>query len=316
MPPVNRKQPKRAKSSDSKYSLMEFMKEFPDDDACLEFLWRNRYSDDGLHATCPKCKTEREFKRYEHSQQRQAWTCQACGKHLAPTAGTVFHKSSTSLHLWFYAMYLMASTRCGISAKQLERELGVTYKTAYRIAQKIRHELMAEDIEAFEGDAPIEMDEAYIGGKRRGRKGSVTGRPGPNSHYVPVFGMVQRGGKVMAVTVENASRAHIMPHVIERVLPASTVYTDELAVYNVLGPAGYQHSRVCHSEKIYVSGDCHTNTIEGFWSLVKRGIGGVYHSVSKKHLQDYLSEYAWRYNRRNDSESLFESLLLRASRTL
>ncbi len=223
MPPVNRKQPKRAKSSDSKYSLMEFMKEFPDDDACLEFLWRNRYSDDGIHATCPKCKTEREFKRYEHSQQRQAWTCQACGKHLAPTAGTIFHKSSTSLHLWFYAMYLMASTRCGISAKQLERELGVTYKTAYRIAQKIRHELMAEDIEAFEGDAPIEMDEAYIGGKRRGRKGSVTGRPGPNSHYVPVFGMVQRGGKVMAVTVENASRAHIMPHVIERVLPASTV---------------------------------------------------------------------------------------------
>jgi transposase len=292
------------------------MKEFPDDDACLNFLWRQRYSDDGIHATCPKCKAEREFKRYEHSQQRQAWTCQACGKHLAPTAGTIFHKSSTSLHLWFYAMYLMASTRCGISAKQLERELGVTYKTAYRIAQKIRHELMAEDVEAFEGPNPIEMDEAYIGGRRRGRKGSVEGRPGQDSHYQPVFGMVQRGGKVVCVTVENAQRASLMPHIFERVMPASTVYTDEYRTYNFLGQAGYHHERINHSEKVYVSGDVHTNTIEGFWSLVKRGIGGVYHSVSKKHLQDYLSEYAWRYNRRNDSESLFESLLLRASRSV
>src|SRR5260370_40270870 len=214
MPPVNRKQPKRAKSSESRYSLMEFMREFSDDDGCLNFLWRERYSDDGIHATCPKCKVEREFKRYEHSQQRQAWTCQACGKHLAPTAGTIFHKSSTSLHLWFYAMYLMASTRCGISAKQLERELGVTYKTAYRIAQKIRHELMAEDVEAFEGDSPIEMVEMYVGGNRSHPLGQRPARTTPDSHYVPVFGMLQRGGTLMAVTVENASRAHIMPHVI------------------------------------------------------------------------------------------------------
>ena len=171
MPPVNRKQPKRAKSSDSKYSLMEFMKEFADDDACLNFLWRQRYSEDGIHAQCPKCKTEREFKRYKHSQQRQAWTCQACGKHLAPTAGTIFHKSSTSLHLWFYAMYLMASTRCGISAKQLERELGVTYKTAWRMAHEIRHNLMAQDEEAFGGTTPVEIDEAYIGGRRKGLLG-------------------------------------------------------------------------------------------------------------------------------------------------
>jgi transposase-like protein len=313
MPPVNRKQPKRAASSDSKYSLMEFMKEFSDDDACLEFLWRQRYSEDGIHATCPKCKVEREFKRYEHAQQRQAWTCQACGKHLAPTAGTIFHKSSTSLHLWFYAMYLMASTRCGISAKQLERELGVTYKTAWRIAHQIRHELMAQDSEVFDGVTPIEMDETYVGGRRRG---TTRGRPSTtDSHKTAVFGMAQRGGKVFATTVENASRAAIMPHVFERVLPASTVYTDDMATYrDVLNKAGYHHTRINHSEKVYVSGDVHTNTIEGFWSLTKRGIGGVYHSVSKKHLQDYLSEYAWRYNRRNDSQSLFESLLLRATR--
>src|SRR5258708_13553873 len=130
MPPVNRKQPKRAKSSDSKYSLMEFMKEFPDDDACLEFLWRNRYSDDGLHATCPKCKPEREFKRSEHSQQRQAWTCQACGNHLAPTAGTIFHKSSTSLHPCFYAMSLRPTPRSVISPKQSKLDPGAPDNTA------------------------------------------------------------------------------------------------------------------------------------------------------------------------------------------
>src|SRR6266699_1188483 len=171
MPPVNRNQPIRAKSSESEYTLMEFMREFPDDATCLEWLWRNRHSEDGVHAHCQKCDQERAFERYATSQQRQSWTCTGCGHHLHPTAGTIFHKSSTSLHLWFYAMYLMASTRCGISAKQLERELGVTYKTAYRIAQKIRHELMAEDVEAFEGPAPIEMDEAYIGGKRSFRRG-------------------------------------------------------------------------------------------------------------------------------------------------
>lgn len=116
----------------------------------------------------------------------------------------------------------MASTRCGISAKQLERELGVTYKTAYRIAQKIRHHLMAEDVEAFDGSAPVEMDEAYIGGKRSFRRGRTPGRPGKDSDYQPVFGMVQRGGKVVVRTVENAQRDTLMPHIFERVMPAST----------------------------------------------------------------------------------------------
>src|SRR5690606_31945648 len=129
-----RKNPTRAASSESDYSLIEFMREYPDDETCLEWLWRNRFSEDGIHAHCPKCDTTREFKRYETKQQRQSWTCNGCGHHIHPTAGTIFHKSSTSLHLWFYAMYLMTSTRCGISAKQLERELGVTYKTAHRIA--------------------------------------------------------------------------------------------------------------------------------------------------------------------------------------
>src|SRR5437763_13031416 len=117
----NRKDPQRARSSESRYSLMEFMRDFPDDATCLDWLWRTRFADDGEHAFCDNCATVREFKRYATGQRRQSWTCTACGIHVHPTAGTIFHKSSTSLHLWFYAMYLMTSTRCGISAKQLER---------------------------------------------------------------------------------------------------------------------------------------------------------------------------------------------------
>jgi transposase len=144
---------------------MEFMRDFPDDATCLEWLWTTRYAPDGKHADCPKCELRREFKRYETSQSRQSWTCTACGYHLHPTAGTIFHKSSTSLHLWFYAMYLMTSTRCGISAKQLERELGVTYKTAWRMFTLIRNELMVDDDQPLSG--AVEADETYVGGKRR-----------------------------------------------------------------------------------------------------------------------------------------------------
>jgi transposase len=312
MPPVNRKQPKRAKSSDSQFSLMEFMEQYPNDEACLEFLWRTRYAPDGTHTECPKCEQVREFRRYEHSQQRQAWTCVSCGKHLAPTAGTIFHKSSTSLHLWFYAMYLMASTRCGISAKQLERELGVTYKTAYRMGQLIRKHLMAQDSEPFQGNTPIEIDETYVGG--RNRRGTHRGRPTVgDSHKQPVLGMVQRKGKVAAMTVENAKAATLLPNIQERILPASTVYTDEWVGYRHLKMSGYDHSRIRHAQRVYVSGDVHTNTIEGFWSLTKRGIAGVFHSVSKKHLQGYLNEYAWRYNHRNEPRAHFQQLLLRAA---
>ena len=132
-------------TSDSEYMLVEFCRDFPHDEACLQWLWRQRYSQDGEHAFCERCEQERAFHRYTAKQQRQDWTCTACGLHVHPTAGTIFHKSSTSLHLWFYAMYLMTSTRCGISAKQLERELGVTYKTAWRMFNLIRNELMGQD---------------------------------------------------------------------------------------------------------------------------------------------------------------------------
>ncbi len=310
MPKTNRNKPTRAKSSESEYSLMEFMEEFPDDATCLEWLWRNRFSKDGEHAHCPKCDGERTFKRYETSQQRQSWTCTGCGHHVHPTAGTIFHKSATSLHLWFYAMYLITSTRCGISAKQLERELGVTYKTAWRMFNLIRTDLMKQDDCTLEG--AVECDETYMGGQRRG---SLQGRPGKASpHKTAVFGMVQRKGRIVVSTVPNVQKVTLHPKIEERILPASIVYTDEMGAYNGLDRKGYTHKRIKHSEKVYVSGDIHTNTIEGFWSLVKRGIGGVYHAVSTKHLQSYLNEYAWRYNLRHTDEGRFRILLLRAVR--
>src|SRR6185437_4038275 len=139
MSKVNRNEPKRGTASESTYSMMEFMREFPDDATCLDWLWRERHAADGHTARCPKCGQDRRFHRVK---SRASYSCDSCGHHLHPTAGTIFHKSSTSLHLWFYAMYLMTSTRCGVSAKQLERELGVTYKTAWRMAYLIRHQLM------------------------------------------------------------------------------------------------------------------------------------------------------------------------------
>jgi transposase len=311
MAPGNRKNPQNYDSSGSQYSLMEFIREFPDDEACLVWLWRNRFALDDESAYCPNCDTQRIHRRYETSQQRQSWTCIHCGHHLHPTAGTIFHKSSTSLHLWFYAMYLMTSTRCGISAKQLERELGVTYKTAWRMAKLIRQELMTQDDEPLDGE--VEADETYVGGRRRGTK---RGRPGEDSHKTPVFGMVERRGRVAAMPVRNVKAKTLMPHVRKKVLPRSVVYTDELKSYDGLARSGYHHERIHHAEQVYVSGNVHTNTIDGFWSLVKRGINGVYHAVSAKHLHGYLNEYTYRYNHRGKNQEQFKKLLLRAALSL
>jgi transposase-like protein len=223
---------------------------------------------------------------------------------MHPTAGTIMHKSSTSLHLWFHAIFLMAQTRCGISAKQLERELGVTYKTAWRMFTKIRNELMSQGDAILGGE--VEADETYMGGRRKGQHG----RPGTGDRRkTPVFGMVERKGQVVALTVPNAQATTLLPHMRKRILPSSTVYTDEWSAYAQLGQSGYVHQRINHSEGVYVMGNTHTNTIEGFWSLVKTGIRGTHHAVAAKWLQGYLNEYAWRYNRRYSSHPMFLSLL-------
>jgi transposase-like protein len=308
MAPGNRKDPQRSASSEFTYSLMEFMADFPDDETCLRWLWTTRYAPDGEHAYCPRCEETRAFHRYETKQQRQSWTCTTCSLHIHPTAGTIFHKSSTALHLWFYAMYLMTSTRCGISAKQLERELGVTYKTAWRMFTLIRNELMTQDDET-PLTGVVEMDEMYVGGRpraadRRAFAHSPNARSAASKWGIgsktQVFGAVERNrreridgkprptvtrhGKVTAHVIPSKKKPTIMGHVARRVDPESVVYTDTAHVYGSV-PAK-RHETVNHHDRVYVSGDVHTNTIEGFWSLVKRGISGTHHSVSPKWLRD------------------------------
>jgi transposase len=306
MAAVDRNNPKRAASSESRMSLMEFMKEFPDDAACLEHLWRARYSPDGEHAHCPKCDTERVFKKYDIVNRRSSWTCTGCGHHVHPLAGTIFHKSPTSLHLWFYAMYLMGSTRCGISAKQLERELGVTYKCAWRMANQIRTHLMTQDGEPLEGD--VETDETWHGGKPRANSKLTR-----SEHYdrkATIWGAVERKGKVHAEVVPFSGAGDIAPRVLNTIKGGSNLYSDGFNLYRTFGDI-YTHQWVDHGAGVYVSGTVHTQTIEGFWSLMKRGIAGVYHNVSHTYLQTYVDEYCFHYNTRTGPDP-FRVLLSRA----
>jgi transposase-like protein len=303
---------------------MEFVQRFPDDASCLNYLWETRFATSNSNeAHCPRCEEIREFKHYERKTTRQAWTCVACGLDLYPTAGTIFHKSSTSLHLWFYAMYIMASTRCGISAKQLERELGVTYKTAWRMFTLIRNQLMADDPGVMAG--PVEMDETYVGGKPRQSDRAEWAKLPTAAHRhsaahkwadqkrTAVFGVVERGGSVSAHVVPSTQRPTLMPHITAHVSPGATVYTDDASRYAKLPQLGYDHHSINHTARVYVSGDIHTQTIEGFWSLVKRGISGTHHAVSPKWLQGYVNEYVWRYNHRDDPRAMFELLIFRSA---
>jgi transposase-like protein len=278
-------------------SLMEFMAEYPDDATCLEYLWRQRFSPDGVHAHCPKCGVERAFKHYPIKNRRTAWSCtqKGCGTHLHPLAGTIFEKSSTSLHLWFYAMYLMSSTRCGISAKQLEREIGVGYKTAWRMFHLIRNQLMGqESTEPLQG--VVEVDETFIGGKAR--KGDAKYAGSRQGHKRIVLGMVEREGEVRAQVIPFSGAGDIRPRVFDNVKAGSVLFTDGYPIYRTMGKV-YDHVWVDHERDEYVRGAAHTQTIEGFWSIMKGGLQGVYRgAVRKQHLQSYVDEYAFHYNYR------------------
>ena len=319
MPKVDRTNPVRSKSSESSYSLMEFVKAFPDDESCLQWLWRTRFSPDGEHAYCKKCEQDRVFKRYTTAQRRFSWTCTGCGKHVSATAGTIYAGSATSLHLWFYAGYLLTSTRCGISAKQLEREIGVTYKCAWRMLNKLRTIAMADDGEPLRGD--VEIDETSVDGKpRKGYlpPGTIAERRSAAMKHkersrATVFAAVERGGRIKATVVPGRRGPHIQKQVVEWVRPESIVFTDEWPAYNKLGQHFIAHSRIHHGAGEYVVGDTHTNTIEGFFGHLKPSIRGTYRKVSHRWLQGYLNEFTWRRNARLEPDAMFKQLLSRAA---
>jgi transposase len=279
------------------YTIREFRKQFPDDATCLEWL-KNRLYPDGIF--CDACQA---VTKHHRVKSRPSYSCDHCGHHVHPTADTIFHKSPTPLTTWFYAVYLMASTRCGISAKQIQRETGVTYKTAWRMFKQIRSMLSDDKPSPIGGwNRKVEMDETYFGGKSKGR-------PGRSTTKTPIVGMVQRKGEVRAYVAADVKSDTLNGLVKEHVLPKSIVFTDEFTAYSGIAARGYQHRRINHAENVYVVGDTHTNTIEGFWSLIKRGIGGVYHNVGRHYLQTYLNEYSFRYNRRFDVQPMFVSFL-------
>lgn len=281
----------------TKYSIQQFNKDFPDDAACLDHLFKARFG----NAKCPACGRVSAYHRQEGTAH---YICNCGGHQVSPKKGTIFEKSSTDLYKWFYAMYLISVSKNGVSAKELERQLEVTYKTAWRIAYQIR-ELMKQNPTMFSGT--VEADETYVGGKRRGTRGR--GAKGKTA----VFGMTERKGRVYAKTIPNVKYKTIMPLIRENVKIGTEMMTDELGTYIHLRRDGYRHKTVKHSRKQYVSGKAHTNTIEGFWSQLKRSIDGTHHSVSSKHLQHYVDQHVWLWNHRTSSSSLFLELVKVAS---
>ncbi|MEQ9210632.1 MAG: IS1595 family transposase [Pseudomonadales bacterium] len=277
-------------------NIREFFKRFPDDETCLNHIFECRF---GQGHECPKC--ERATNWYRIKAER-AYSCQHCGHHLHPTVGTPFEASRTPLQLWFYAIYLFTTTRHGVSAKELQRQLGVTYKCAWRMGHQIR-----EHMEAVDGDEPlsgiVEADEAYIGGKSKGKRGRGA------SGKTVVFGMVERGGDVIVDVVPNAKTATIQPIILESVEKGSEMHTDEWFAYRGLDKKGYKHDTVEHGAGEYADGDTHVNTIEGYWSFLKNGIRSTHIHVSGKHLEKYAKEFEYRFNSRKNPTQMFPELI-------
>ena len=282
------------KTKQAKFTKKDFDKMFPDNDACLEWIKNQQYPN-GIK--CPICKKATKHHKFT---KRPVYECDYCGHQISPLAKTIFRKSSTPLKVWLEAIFEMSNTRSGYSAKALQRKTGVTYKTAWRMFKQIR-KLLDEKPYVFSGE--VEADETYIGGARHGTRGR--GAQGKTA----VMGIVQRQGHVLASVVPNVKSSTIVPFITKNVSAKATLYTDDFPVYDHFTRVGFHHKEINHSARIYVSGKVHTNNIEGFWSLLKRGVSGVYHAVSPKYLQSYLNEYAFRYNHRFDETPMFELML-------
>ena len=280
-----------------KYSTKDFERDFPTDDACLDWLFQKRYPNG---VTCEKCG---KVTKHYRIKGQPCYSCEFCGNHVHPMAGTIFEDTKFDhLKLWFKALSYMAVTRCGVSSRQLSRDLGVTVKTGYRMWKQIRSVLADGNTIKFVGK--VEVDETYIGGKKHGKRGRGS------ENKTVVMGIVERKGKARALVVPDVKAKTLLPHIEANVIKDATVYTDDLPSYHNLGSIGFDHKVVAHSKKVYVTGnDIHTNSVEGFWSQLKRSIDGTYHHVTPKHLQEYADEYSFRYNHRKDEQPMFITIL-------
>ncbi len=281
-------------------TLREFQARFPTEDSCLEHLMRNRFGD---RVECGGCGREANFYRIK---DRRSYSCEHCGFQVYPTAGTLFDRTRTPLRDWFFVMFQFCSSRNGVAAKEVERQLGVTYKTAWRMCHMIR-----EYMGAVDGDEPlggftkqVEIDETFVGGYRRAEDGAFANK-------TVVFGMLQRGGEVMTRVVPNRRRSTVLPIVAENVIRHSIVHTDESTSYSGLGALGYYHERTNHAAGQYVSEKgSSVNALEGFWSALKRGINGTHIHVSGRHLPKYLAEFEFRWNMRATPHLMLDRLMV------
>ena len=284
-------------------TLKQFQTRFPDDDSCLEHLKVSRF---GERRKCKSCGKDAKYYRVS---TRRCYVCEHCGHQIYPTAGTPFENTRTPLTDWFHVMFMFTNSRNGVSAKEVQRTIGVTYKTAWRMCNLIRQYMGYVD-----GDDPVggtrsysgvvEMDEAFIGGKdKRGKDDKAV-----------VLGIVERGrdgqdGEIVTRHIQSRAERHIYPEIANYIVQGSKVATDEALAYRNLEEYGYWHKTVNHSQKEYVRGDVHTNNIEAFWGNVKRSMRGTYIKVSDKWLQTYLWEFEYRYNYRKRPHLLMELLL-------
>lgn len=278
-------------------TLQQFTKQFPTDEACLEHIMKVRH---GLEGDCPKCGAVTKFSRVS---KERAYACQWCGWHVYPCVGTPFEDSRTALKSWFYAIYLFSTSRHGVPAKELERQLGVTYKTAWRMAKQIR-EYMAK----VDGNTPltgtVEADETYVGGKTTGGK---RGRGAAGKAIV--FGMLEKGGDIATHVVPDVKRNTLYPIIEAGIEKGSIIHSDELRSYATLGSKGFMHETVNHGRGEYVRNGVHVNGLEGFWSRLKLSIRGTHIHVSPKHLSSYAAEFSYRYNRREIPQMILAELL-------
>jgi transposase-like protein len=277
-------------------TLIQLLDYFDTEEKCLEHLENMRWSDGVIVSPFDKDSTVyRLAKPFKYK-------CRNTNKYFNVKTGTIFEDTKIKLRYWFGALYLLSCHKKGISSHQLGRDLGVTQKTAWFISNRLRYGLQHEQYKG-ERFGVFEADEAYIGGKegnkhlnKKDRKDIVHGRA--NKKKAVVLGVIERGGEVVAVHTPNANREYIVPMITNNIKAGSTLYTDEYYAYSYL-PIKLDHDTVKHRLKEYVKGNTHTNTIENYWSVLKRVIYGTYHQVSHKHLQKYLNECAYRFNTRD-----------------
>ncbi|MGB4967631.1 MAG: IS1595 family transposase [Candidatus Saccharimonadales bacterium] len=281
------------------FNLIQFYQKFGTEEQCQDFIFKNRWANG---VTCPKCG-EIDVKTYRLASGRIK--CASCRNTFTVRTRSVFEDSPVSLQKWLLAIYLCGSYKKGISSIQLGKFIDVTQKTAWFMLQRIRYVYENDSFELLDGE--VEMDEAYIGGsdkyKHHNKKlKTLTGKGaqgfGSKNSKVPVVGMVERGGNLRAIATKDTGSKTLMTLARTHIDINATIYTDEHMPYRTLPKLGFKHESVNHGVKEFVNGMASTNTAESFWSYLKRGINGIYHHVSPKHLQLYCDEYSYRWNTR------------------